>query len=963
MEVSPSDKAVGSNKHPLVVDDLSQFQKIVESIASCVYVFQGDKVCYANPYTESLTGYSKDELLAMPFWGFVHQDDQAMIKQRGHARAFDPNTPDQYDFKIVRKNGEVRWVNWRPSMIELNGKAAVLGVGEDITERKQAEERLQSIASLSGRATDACFFRTLVSSVADALHVKVAFVAKMIAGESASAQSLALWIDGEHVDNMQWSLRGTPCEQVAKGEFVFIVEGVQAAFPDDAWLSEVGLDSYVGIPVKDAHGHVVGHIGVMDDKPIRQHQHIEYILNIFSDRVAVELERKHADALVRQSAVILEMIATGKQASSIYDAIASMYESRHPGMRCSLLELKGDRLMHGGAPSLPEAYCQAVNGLKNGQDIGSCGTSTYTGKRVLVEDIATDPKWADLKSVALPFGLRSCWSEPIKNAAGKVLGAFGMYYNHPALPNEEELADLQSAARLAGIVMQKKLKDAWVNKLSQAIEQAGESVVITDKNGVIEYVNPRFTRLTGYSSDEAIGQTPRLLNSGNQDVSFYENMWKTISAGNIWQGKIIDRRKDGSFYPASLTISPIRTGSGSSEHHSHYVGIQSDLTKIEDMEQQFHQAQKMEAIGTLVGGIAHDFNNMLAGMTGNLYLARKKVGGDPDVMQKLANVDELAMRAADMIQQLLTFARKDRVSIKPIPFIPFIKETLKLLRASVPENIAVREDICADALQVTGDSTLLHQVLMNLMTNARDALEAVEHPCITVRLEACYADESFVESRVNFKPGAYARLSVEDNGCGIPKKQLKHLFEPFFTTKEQGKGTGLGLAMVFGAVKTHQGFVEVDSIEGEGSIFHIYLPLLEQSDSDSESSEHKPLAEPGQGETILFADDQQQVLETGKEVLESLGYQVLTATNGQQAVQVFEAHVEDIDLCIFDIIMPVMNGSRAAQQIRQIKPDVKIIFSTGYDKLNQSNMDNETVICKPFPIEEMSRLIRRQLDG
>jgi len=619
--------------------------------------------------------------------------------------------------------------------------------------------------------------------------------------------------------------------------------------------------------------------------------------------------------------------------------------------------------MHGGPPSLPEAYCQAVNGLKNGPNIGSCGTSTYTGKRVLVEDIASDPKWADLKSIALPFGLRCCWSEPIKNAAGKVLGAFGMYYNHPALPNEEELADLQSAARLAGIVMEKKLKDAWVNKLSQAIEQAGESVVITDKNGVIEYVNPRFTQLTGYSAKEAIGQTPRLLNSGNQDASFYENMWKTISAGDIWHSKIIDRRKDGSFYPASLTISPVRTGSGSSEQHSHYDGIQSDLSKIEDLEQQFHQAQKMEAIGTLVGGIAHDFNNMLAGMTGNLYLAKKRVQDMPVVMQKLANVEQLSMRAADMIQQLLTFARKDRVSIKPLPFTPFIKETVKLLRASVPENIALHEEICSDALQVKGDSTLLHQVLMNLITNARDAVENVKNPRIIVRLEFVHADQSFIGTDTGFAASGYAHLSVEDNGCGIPKKQIEHLFEPFFTTKEQGKGTGLGLAMVFGAVKTHQGFVNVESRKGKGSNFHIYLPLLEKEDSDSDCSEHQPLAEQGQGETILFADDQPQVLETGKEVLESLGYQVLTATNGQQAVGIFEAHATDIDLCILDIIMPVMDGSRAAQHIRQIKPDVKIIFSTGYDKLNQSNMDNETVISKPFPIEEMSRLIRQKLDG
>jgi len=496
--------------------------------------------------------------------------------------------------------------------------------------------------------------------------------------------------------------------------------------------------------------------------------------------------------------------------------------------------------------------------------------------------------------------------------------------------------------------------------LAKAVEAAGDSVIITDLNGTIEFVNAAFTRITGYTADEAVGNKPSILKSGEQDAQFYAQMWNAITAGETWQSRLVDRRKNGEFFPAELTISPVRNTAGDI---THFVGIKRDLTDREELEEKFYQAQKMEAIGTLVGGIAHDFNNMLAGMTGNLYLAKKRIKGMSEIVQKLDNVEQLSMRAADMIQQLLTFARKDRVSIKPIPFTPFIKETLKLLRASVPENIAMHEEICTDALQVMGDGTLLHQVLMNLVSNACDALEGVEHPCMTVGLELFQADESFAKVRADFKAGAYAHLSVRDNGCGIPKKQIEHLFEPFFTTKEQGKGTGLGLAMVFGAVKTHQGFVEVDSTHGQGTVFHIYLPLLKHQTRLAESDCQTDLSEHGHGETILFVDDQQQVLETGKEVLESLGYQVLTATNGQQAVDVFEAHAAGIDLCILDIIMPVMDGSRAAEHMRQIRPEIPIVFSTGYDKLSRVNMADETVISKPFPIASLSRLIRRQLDS
>jgi len=934
MKSASSDKTNSATTmdNKLVVNNLSHFRKIVEAITSSIFIIQGDNVCYANPCAESITGYSNDELMALPFWAIVHADFQALVKQRCRARQAGEDVPANYDFMWIRKDGMVRWVNWRASIISLHGKRAVMGIGDDITERKNTETALADSASNYRFITELSPNPILVHD---------------IKGNILFANSACLSITC--ATNTQF-LIGKNVAEFIHANMTELIKG------DLKRCIEAGK-SYQAIACK---------LKRLDDTCFDAE--ISAAPVTFNAQPAVMViiqevsQRKQAELFVKQTANIVEMVATGQPASGIYNAIALMYEARHPGMRCSMLTLKGDKLLHAGAPSLPAAYCNAVNGLKNGSNIGSCCTSTYSGKRVLVEEIATDPKWTELKGVALSHGLRSCWSEPIINASGKVIGAFGMYYNHPALPNEVELDDLQSAANLAGIVMNRERREEQVNKLSQAIEQAGESVVITDKQGVIEYVNPTFTRLTGYSPEEAIGQTPRLLNSGNQSPDFYKAMWKTISNGDIWHGKIIDKKKDGRFYPANLTISPIQTRSGSAGGHTHYVGIQSDLTQIEDMEHQFQQAQKMEAIGTLVGGIAHDFNNMLAGITGNIYLAKHRLQDMPEVVQKLDHVEDISMRAADMIQQLLTFARKDRVCIKPIPFTSFIKETLKLLRTSVPENIAVHEEICTTTLQVLGDTTQLHQVLMNLLNNARDALEGIQQPHILIRLTQLQVDETFTTKYPDAKSISYALLSVQDNGCGICKKHHEHLFEPFFTTKEQGKGTGLGLAMVFGAVKTHKGFVELESKQGEGSTFHIYLPLLQQAPVDSNPDSKHRASEHGQGETILFADDQDQVRETSQEVLEALGYHVLAVSNGQQAVEMFKNHADDIDLCILDIVMPIMNGTTAAQYIRQIKPDMKIIFSTGYDKLSRENIVNETVISKPFPIQKVSRLIRQQLD-
>lgn len=672
---------------------------------------------------------------------------------------------------------------------------------------------------------------------------------------------------------------------------------------------------------------------------------------------------QRAQYKVQETANILKMVAVGEPAQNIYDEILRLYESCYDGLRCSILILRGKRLFHVSAPSLPESYTDAINGVEIGPNKGSCGTAAYLGKQMLVEDIASDPRWQAFKAVTLPHGMRSCWSEPVLDKHGKVLGTLAMYRDEASLPNEEVLEDLQAAAQLVSIVMERELRESSLRTLSQAVEQAREAVIISDASGVIEYVNSAFTDMTGYKTDEVVGKMSEDLEKGKTEES-YRNMWDKISGGEPWHATVLDQRKDGSKYPVMMSAAPIFEG----KNISHYVIIKQDVTEHEALEGQFRQAQKMEAVGTLVGGIAHDFNNILAGITGNLYLAKRRSQTLPEVVRGIENIEQLAMRGADLIQRLMIFARKDQVDIKKIKLSAVVTEAIQLLRTSIPANIDMHQDMPRSALYIRGDSTQLHQVLMNLVNNAHDAVAEKSSPLINIRLEKFYPNADFIGAHPYFKPDYYAHLSVEDNGGGIKEAQVEHIFEPFFTTKEVGKGTGLGLAMVFGAVKRHDGFIEVESVEGAGATFHVYLPLIDAEDDTYVPSLRRisPSYEEGH-ETILVVDDDAFVLEIAREVLEDLGYQVLEACNGLEAVDVFTENQDKISLVITDVVMPKLGGIKAAEQIREIRPDMKIIFATGYDKSatlpSKVLASGSRILSKPYDIELMSQMIRKELDG
>ncbi|WP_176961485.1 PAS domain-containing sensor histidine kinase [Mariprofundus sp. NF] len=495
-----------------------------------------------------------------------------------------------------------------------------------------------------------------------------------------------------------------------------------------------------------------------------------------------------------------------------------------------------------------------------------------------------------------------------------------------------------------------------LEKLSQAVEHADELIMLTDRHGIIEYVNPALERVSGYSAQELIGEKPSTLKSSAQDASVYAQLWQTIISGQTWRGTLIDRRKDGSFYPVVMSVTPILNDQ--SEIVA-YVSVQQDMTERQELEEQLLQSQKMEALGTLVGGIAHDFNNILAAVKGHTYLASRELKDLEKSAQRLKSVDSLADQGTEMIKQLLAFARKDLLEKRVFSLNEFMRDGYRLAKSIIPENIVHDTDFCDDDLFVYGNSTQFQQVMMNLVNNACDAVVGVENPKTRCVLSRFQADDGFRKRHPDMQGDYFARISVSDNGSGIKPEQASKIFEPFFTTKGVGEGTGLGLAMVYGAVNGHGGVIEVGREEGWSTTFYIYLPLSGREADDIAIEEEAP-ASTVAGELLLLVDDEASLRHTMCEVLESNGYRVIEAGDGEEALQLFKSRVQDISLIITDIVMPKMGGIDFIKAVRVIDQKMPVIYITGYEggpeqrDMLAEDFKQSRVMNKPFQISALT---------
>jgi PAS domain S-box-containing protein len=517
------------------------------------------------------------------------------------------------------------------------------------------------------------------------------------------------------------------------------------------------------------------------------------------------------------------------------------------------------------------------------------------------------------------------------------------------------------ADQVAGVLARTRLAQAH-QYLITAIEQTDDSVIVTDTAGRIIYVNSGFERVSGYHRAEVVGQTMTIVKSDQHDEDFYADLWATIKAGKIWRGCFINKKKDGSLYTEEATITPVRDDKGTILS---YVGVQRDVTRQLQLEEQLRQSQKMDAIGKLAGGIAHDFNNLLTAIMSYSALALEILPADHLVYDDIVGIQQTAQRAANLTRQLLAFARKQIIKPEMLDLNDLVINMDKMLRRLIGEDIELITLPFQNLWTVQADHGQLEQVLVNLVLNARDAMP--QGGKLTIETANVTLDQTYAGQHLELARGDYVMLTISDTGLGLTEEVKAHIFEPFFTTKDVGQGLGLGLATVFGIIKQNNGHILVYSEPDQGVTFKIYLPRAPQRDvSAAQPEEDQEL--PFGTEIILVVEDEPVVRDLMTRTLRQQGYQVLEAINGEDALRLAKEHTdfEKIQLLLTDVVMPRMGGKALADRLKATYPNLKVLYMSGYTDnaiVRHGILEPEvSFLQKPFAPNVLIRKVRQILD-
>jgi PAS domain S-box-containing protein len=522
--------------------------------------------------------------------------------------------------------------------------------------------------------------------------------------------------------------------------------------------------------------------------------------------------------------------------------------------------------------------------------------------------------------------------------------------------SNDTITGMQCVAR---DITERKQVEEELSRLAKAVEQAAEIVVVTDKYGKIQYVNTAFCNITGYAKEEVVGRSLTFFAGRKEDERTYKQMFDGLGSGVGSIGRVTNKKKDGSTYQAETSVSPVRDRTGKTIN---YVVVERDVTEEIRLEMQLRQAQKMEAIGTLAGGIAHDFNNILSAIIGFAEMSIEDLPESDTSRYFSEQILKAAIRGRDLIRQILTFSHKREQERAPVRFSSIIKEARKFLRASLPSTIEIRLMVEDESSMIVASPTEMHQVLMNLCTNAAHAMRQ-KGGILDISLQEV-SPENLYSPQFDIRNGACVKLSISDTGTGMTKEVMERIFDPFFTTKGPGEGTGMGLSVVHGIVKSHGGIVAVRSTPGKGSTFDLYFPKADGAQSGAVECEREV---PGGHECILLVDDEESIVEMERGLLERMGYEVVSTADSLEALEVFKREPERFDVIITDQTMPHVTGADLSRECIGIRPDIPVILCSGFSEILTAEAAQKLGIreflMKPIVRRELALTVRRVLDG
>jgi len=857
---------------------------------------------YSNPAIEKILGYTTDELIGRSSLELMHDEDRQVVEAK---------LPQWIKEKCGWKSLILRWRHKDGSWCWLESKAAPIfdaageligfrGVDRDITERKRAEEAL----------------RTSEAQLSNAMEI-----AKLGYWEYDVAEDIFTFND--HF----YDIFRTTAEKVGGYKMSSEQYARQFIHPDD--ISVVDIETRKAIETTDPNfSRQLEHRIIYADGEIG---YISVRFFIVKDSHGRTVKTYGANQDITERKRTEKAVAEWVKELNCLHQVARLVETP---------DVSPEDIFQGTVDLIPQAYHYPEL---------TCACITLSGREYKTEGFR-ETEWkqhADIVVRGENAGrVRVCL---LKMPADKEI---------PFFPEEQQL--LETLAERLSRVTERMLAEADRMRLMLAIGQAGEAIVITDTEGTIEYVNPAFEKTTGYTREEAIGQNPRILKSGEQDDKFYRKMWEKLTRGETWRGRLVNKKKDGAIYTEETVISPVRDETGQTVN---YVAVKRDITHELYLEAQLSQAQKMEAVGRLAGGVAHDFNNMLSVILGNTDMILEQMDPTQPYHADLEEIKKAGQRSADLTRQLLAFARKQTVVPKVIDLNKTVAGMTRMLERLIGEDIDLAW-VPGEALwPLKIDPGQIDQILANLCVNARDAITDVGK--VTIETGNTTFDEAYCDDHVGFVPGEYVMLAVSDDGCGMNSETLDNVFEPFFTTKEPGKGTGLGLATVYGVVKQNQGFINIYSEPGQGTTFRIYLPRHLAKEAALPDKGPDTPTKRGH-ETILLVEDQPSILKMSTRMLEGEGYTVVAAGTPGEAMRLANEHAGDIHLLMTDVVMPEMNGRDLAKNILSLYPHLKCLFMSGYmsNVIAHHGVLDEGVhfIPKPFSRDDLTVKVREVLD-